>query len=343
MMAQNQTYYSNHYFSKVVGHEFEVKQLSNWVNNNNAPHALLLTGPDSVGKKFSSLMFAATFLVNDVDPENSHKLLLAGSHPDLYLLNLEDGKKEISVEAVRILIDQLQQCPYYGRGRLAIIDHAERMSISAANALLKTLEEPAPNTHLILVSAFPHRLPQTVVSRSQQVCFGHLSAADKMKIFSNLIAADDFINEYRIELNLLTVEGFGLMRLENFVEPLTGQVKDKETLSKHLLSLFSLTKDTRGIIAQLLAHAKTNNIPAALSYVAKITADKESLVDIDIFWYLLKLELETKLKDSMNAEIWAKLFEQAIETEQLCKERNANITLQVSGLMTDIMSAFQNN
>ena len=332
--------FADFYFERIVGHRFEIKQMAGWAKADKVPHALLFTGPASVGKKFSAFMFAATLLVYDADPENAHKLLLSGNHPDLYSLDLEEGKKDISVEAIRTLIEQLQLNSYYGRGRVAIVDQAEHMSISAANALLKTLEEPAAHTHLILISAFPHRLPPTIVSRCQQVVFGPLATTDKLNILNRLLGDEQFLMAHEKEIALLTIEGLALLKLDKCLNPATGQVKDSEILKQHLTNLCTGARETKVFLGKLLANAHPSNTPTALSFIAKITTDKDNLVDLDVFWYLLKLELASKLRTTGSTEIWARLLEQTITTEQLCQERNANTTLQISALLSEIMASF---
>lgn len=97
--------------------------------------------------------------------------LAAGNHQDLIVLRPEDNKKEISVDQARRVIKTLQFAPQEADNRLVIIPRADELSLSAANALLKTLEEPPEHTTFILTVADAGTLPQTVVSRSQTIAF----------------------------------------------------------------------------------------------------------------------------------------------------------------------------
>ncbi len=87
------------------------------------------------------------------------------NHPDLYLLPADPDATSIGVDDVRQLILSLQLKPIQASSKLALIHHADLLTIPAQNALLKTLEEPPPHTQIILTSTKPHSLLPTVLSR----------------------------------------------------------------------------------------------------------------------------------------------------------------------------------
>jgi DNA polymerase-3 subunit delta' len=96
-------------------------------------------------------------------------LLAGGAHPDRFVLVPEEGKRIIKVEAVRALIEQLMLTTTISPRKVALIAPAEAMNVHAANALLKTLEEPLGQAVIILLSHDPSRLPATIRSRCQLV------------------------------------------------------------------------------------------------------------------------------------------------------------------------------
>jgi DNA polymerase III subunit delta' len=94
-------------------------------------------------------------------------LIAASSHPDLFLVNVEEGKKQISINQVRILIEKLSKTPQVAASQVVVIYPADKMTIEACNALLKTLEEPTSTSNLMLLTHDSSALPITVRSRCQ--------------------------------------------------------------------------------------------------------------------------------------------------------------------------------
>ena len=104
------------------------------------------------------------------------KRFLAGSHPDIKLVRPE--KKSIGVDEIRALIDALALRPYEGGKHIAMIEQADKLTPSAQNALLKTLESPAGDAMFFLITDAPGALLSTIVSRCQTVRFTDLSVED---------------------------------------------------------------------------------------------------------------------------------------------------------------------
>src|SRR5258706_733854 len=144
------------------------------------PHALLITGRRGIGKRSLALHFARALLCEEPRPDGSAcghcpscGYVAAGAHPDLRLIEPveydEDGGPKavdaIVVERIRELTEFAQLSTHRQRAKVALIAPAETMNGAAANALLKTLEEPPPETYLLLVSDQSGRLPATIVSR----------------------------------------------------------------------------------------------------------------------------------------------------------------------------------
>jgi len=114
----------------------------------------------------------------------------------LYIVPLED-KKEISIDQIRKARRHLSLSSYNSAYKFAIIDRAETMNSEAANALLKTLEEPIGSTILILISSRPELLPKTILSRLQEVRFKPVSLNQIYKNFLN----KNYINLLQKPLN----------------------------------------------------------------------------------------------------------------------------------------------
>ena len=143
----------------------------------NQPHAYLLHGPQGIGKRVLAEQFMAYLLCRT--PHNqqacgqcrSCQLLAAGSHPDHWVMQAEAEDKAIRVDQVRELVSFVAQTAQLGGRKVVLIEPAEAMNLNAANALLKSLEEPAGDTVLLLLSHAPSRLLATLRSRCvQQTC-----------------------------------------------------------------------------------------------------------------------------------------------------------------------------
>lgn len=143
------------------------------------PHALLIDGDHGVGKRaLVARLAAACLCTQPVDGEacggcRACKLLAAGTHPDFIRIEFElnrEGKprRELVVDQVRALSQRLAMTSQFGGPQVAVIDPADALNVAAANALLKTLEEPTPDTLLMLVANASWRLPATVRSRCQR-------------------------------------------------------------------------------------------------------------------------------------------------------------------------------
>jgi DNA polymerase III subunit delta' len=140
-------------------------------------HALLLAGPRGVGKGRFAAAFGAYLLCETRGASRpcgecrSCVQVAAGVHPNLLRLAPAEDRRDISIDDIRALIERLQLSSHYGQAKVAIIEPADRLNDSGQNALLKTVEEPPPATHLLLVSERWRALSPTLRSRCQILRF----------------------------------------------------------------------------------------------------------------------------------------------------------------------------
>ncbi len=185
----------------VVGHAVAVAQLRPALATGRLAHAYLFAGPPQVGKATLARLFAQA-LVCRGDPAaldagrapdvpcgrcRACRDVARGTYPDLDWYSLarqaadpeqtSTVNKELSIQTVRQLHHGLSLRPFDGAWRLAVVEDAETLSLAAANALLKTLEEPPPYAVLVLLAADPGRLPPTILSRVQLVALRALPRA----------------------------------------------------------------------------------------------------------------------------------------------------------------------
>lgn len=142
------------------------------------PHAILLHGVQGMGKSdFANAM--ASSLMCDAPTSQHHAcgrcaqcvLIAAGNHPDKLSLSPEKPGASLGVDQIRALSEKLSHTLYRSKTRVAIIHHADSMTRSAANALLKTLEEPSRDTIILLLCTNLPSLPATIISRCQRLPF----------------------------------------------------------------------------------------------------------------------------------------------------------------------------
>jgi DNA polymerase-3 subunit delta' len=134
------------------------------------PHSLLLLSTPGLGAEqlanwMSALVLCESLGARPCGACASCLLLRSDSHPDSYVVRLEEDAQQIKVDQVRSLIESLSLKSYRGGYKVGVIEGAEALNVNGANAFLKTLEEPTANTVLIMIARPSHRLPATIASR----------------------------------------------------------------------------------------------------------------------------------------------------------------------------------
>lgn len=158
----------------VLGHRWAVDLLKRQVKRSIPRHAYLITGPQGVGKRTLALRFIQA--LNSLDSEipgeydpgtTTNQQIERMQHPDLLVVERQEGDRDIKIGAVRSLQHNLALAPYMSAYKTALALNFEIASNSAANALLKTLEEPPPRVIMILTADSPEALPATIASRCE--------------------------------------------------------------------------------------------------------------------------------------------------------------------------------
>lgn len=183
-------------FSHLIGNEEVKTRLSRMLANGRFPNAMLFSGTDGVGKKLFAVEIARSFVCTSLvenracgecaackriaafntptsEKGDDYDHVFFSEHADVGLVI--PFKRNLRVGAIRALETQANFRPYEARARVFIIEDAEKMNDAAANALLKTLEEPPETTFIILIAARPDSLLSTIRSRCQTIRFAPVS------------------------------------------------------------------------------------------------------------------------------------------------------------------------
>jgi hypothetical protein len=330
-------------WSDVIGHETVKQQIERVLSRRAVPHALLFCGPEAVGKATLALAFAARLLTaEDTEATAAEKLRLlrSGNYPDLHWVRRAEGKKEITVEAVRTLCSALRLKPYYSGCSVAIIDNAHEMSIAAANALLMTLEEPGRNSYLLLVTHAPQRLPATIVSRCQALHCGELATEEISEILRTRIlsssehsATPSSPQPLAAGLQALCSGSLAGLNLSPFVRPVTLELNTSTESRTHIESLAAKAARLHTDFEDFFSRAEEGSATSqrALSLASALAADSD---DLSLAWRLLNQALRERLRRAAPPQKsrWADVLECSLAAEKQSSERNANPQLQLSSL-----------
>ena len=165
----------------IVGHSTITKYLSATIARDNPSHAYLFYGPEHVGKETTALWFAQGLFCIDAMKKPCERCgvcisVQKGIHGDIVVIKPnEKDEKLISIDQVRRAQNFINKTALHNSYKIVIIKPAELLSLEAANALLKTLEEPAGKSILILIAQNHQDVTSTVRSRLEHVKFSYLS------------------------------------------------------------------------------------------------------------------------------------------------------------------------
>lgn len=168
-------------FNDIYGHEKKIEILRKSLTQKRTGHAYLFSGIPAIGKRTLAREFVKAINCENVDSLgdscdecSSCRKIQHASHPDVFFVEAEG--QFIRIASIRQIQERTKCKPLEAKRRAFIIDDADKMNEEAANSLLKMLEEPSLVNILILVTAKPYSMPQTIISRCQHMRFNPLSA-----------------------------------------------------------------------------------------------------------------------------------------------------------------------
>ena len=297
-----------------------------YLKQNRVPHALLITGQKGIGKSELAKQFTYSLLCNQPQNNSLHcgqcqscLLLTANTHPDFCLIQPEEDKQSISINQIRAVVSDTYLKPQFDTYRVVIINPADNLTISAANAFLKCLEEPGERTIFLLLTSKPDKLPATIVSRCQKITV----------VFPERPLIYKYMKEQGIQNNQET-----LLRLAQGSILSIQEINDQEVLNQRK----ECFQDWLAVVARKsqpsIIAEKWQKIPEAilinwlLSWVSDLIKNSfitkpEYLTNQDLVKYLQELSQQLDLKELFT--LYDKLL---LNRKLLASQLNFQIVLE---------------
>lgn len=288
-------------FSQIIGNEDIKRQLTHMLSKGTIGQALLFAGPEGIGKSLFAKALAACVMAGD---EKDHiRKIQSGQHPDIHEYRPEGKLGLHSIQALRLLSEEVHLPPYESSWKVFILHDAERMLSYSANALLKTFEEPPPRTLIILLSRSQAALLPTIVSRCYTL---HFQALPDQLILNYLKQHDSLDETHRQGITRQAQGSIGrAKRLATQGD--TARSYLLNLLAHGPLSHYRLLQEAVQVLAEQIEAAKKQVEEAAKEEIFKGYADQLSAVQQQA----LEKELEGFTSLALTQEAQA-LFEMVL-------------------------------
>lgn len=295
----------------IIGHNKNLDFLQKAVRENTLANVYCFFGPEEVGKKTTAFELSGELLGRE-----RTKLL---SHPDFLFLEREfdektgKTKKDISVEQIGKATAFLKSKPWLGEKKVLVLDGAQYLNSSSANAFLKTLEEPGENNFIFLIAPEDKNIPSTVLSRSQKINFS-LVNDDELENYLKENSVSEEINEILYWSWGRPGRMMKILNQENFLADLK---KEKERWQKiSTLPFYEKLKEVEDIFGS----PKGDHIKS-----------REYLIEILDIWTMLWRELFLGLNNKKEKDV-LKIFDTIKETRELL-QKNVHPRLLIERLL----------
>jgi DNA polymerase III subunit delta' len=330
-------------FRDIIGHEHPVAALRATVAHGRLAHAYLFHGESSIGKSLTAVRLAQALNCELASDRNeldacgscrSCRQINAHTHPDFFIIepDPEQATPQIKIEQVREIEQQVMYRPLIGTHKICLINDADRMTIGAANALLKTLEEPPDHSLFLLISSRPAALPATIRSRCQALRF---TTPARTQVEAALILQRDIPP---VDAKFLAVVSEGRIG-----EALTSDTHDLRARQKEFLELVQpkSLQSTTAILSSAEAIAKADRSQDVLGWLARWIRDLVLIQvagDRDQLFYLDHLTTLEAYARHANTDVLLDLMKD-IETTEQNATRHLNLHMALETILLRLRDA----
>ena len=233
-------------FEDMVGQTAVTKTLKNAIIHHKTSHAYLFTGPRGTGKTSAAKIFAkAINCLNPQDGEPCNECLLCkgiteGTIGDVIEI---DAASNNGVEEIRDIRDKARYAPTQATYKVYIIDEVHMLSTGAFNALLKTLEEPPKNVIFILATTEPHKIPATIISRTQRFDFRRITNDEIIQRLRYILEQEEIAYEEEALSVIARCANGGMRDALSLLDQVTSFSDDKVSFEQAIQVSGSLTDD----------------------------------------------------------------------------------------------------
>ena len=233
-------------FDDMVGQTAVTKTLKNAIIHHKTSHAYLFTGPRGTGKTSAAKIFAkAINCLNPQDGEPCNDCLLCkgiteGTIGDVIEI---DAASNNGVEEIRDIRDKARYAPTQATYKVYIIDEVHMLSTGAFNALLKTLEEPPKNVIFILATTEPHKIPATIISRTQRFDFRRITNDEIIQRLRYILEQEEIAYEEEALSVIARCANGGMRDALSLLDQVISFSDDKVSFEQAIQVSGSLTDD----------------------------------------------------------------------------------------------------